>query len=216
MAAVHGYRVSKVTTELCLWATSHNGSMGQTESGDDCSFSSMMTRKEHRTSTDDYTSESSIRRRVEGNRKGSFVAHFMVILLEIAWTPRPGQLLYERRNEHAALHSVGEQLAEFPAHLTNIQQSSATRYWIWLNYRAGRGSRTAAGSSYRSPGVAQVGTTGCSTSRYSTSGCRSVNIHVGKTTCWQSSEEWECICEMQVINGKGIKGAKGVDKRKCK
>ena len=133
---------------------SHDGSMGQTESGDDCLFSSIMTRKEHRHSTDDYTSESSIRSLVEVNRKELFVAHFRVIFLEMAWTPRPGQLLYERCNEHAALLSVGEQLPAFPAHLTNIKQSSATRYWFWLNYGAGRGSRTAAGSSHRSPGVA--------------------------------------------------------------
>jgi len=66
------------------FVTSYSGSMGQTESGDDCLFSSMMTRKEHRHSTNDYTSESSIRRRVEGNRSESFVAHFAVILLEMA------------------------------------------------------------------------------------------------------------------------------------
>ena len=56
--------------------TSHDGSMGQTESGDDCLFSTTITRKEHRPPTDDYTSESSIRRREEGHRKESFVAHF--------------------------------------------------------------------------------------------------------------------------------------------
>jgi hypothetical protein len=56
--------------------TSHDGNMGQTESGDDCFFSSLMT--------DGYTSESSIGRRVKGNRKESFVAHFTTILLEIA------------------------------------------------------------------------------------------------------------------------------------
>jgi hypothetical protein len=64
--------------------TSHDGSMGQTESGDDCLFSSTMTRKGHRHSTDDYTSESSIRRLVEGNWKELFLAHFTVIFLEMA------------------------------------------------------------------------------------------------------------------------------------
>jgi hypothetical protein len=82
----------------------------------------------------------------KGKISASFVAHFMVILLETAWTPRLGHLLCGRCNKQAALCAVGQKIAAFPAHLTNIKQSSATRYWIWLNYRARRGSRTAAGS----------------------------------------------------------------------